>query len=50
MSSPNSANGDKSGFGFDTDVGAHPKHGSFPPWEGTYRKLLSQKRRLVVEL
>ena len=50
MSSPNSAHGDKSDFVFDSEVGIHPKHGSFPPWEGTYRKLLSQKRRLVVEL
>ena len=50
MSSPNSAHGDKSNFVFDSEVGIHPKHGSFPPWEGTYRKLLSQKRRLVVEL
>ena len=50
MSSPNSTHGDKSDFVFDSEVGIHPKHGSFPPWEGTHRKLLSQKRRLVVEL
>ena len=50
MSSPSSTNGDKSGFGFDTEGGAPSKYGCFSPWESTYRKLLSQKRRLVVEL
>ena len=44
MSSPTSAQGNKPSFGFDTEGGMHPKCGYFPAWEGTYRRLLTQKK------